>query len=80
MKIVACQQFFFSTSFFMLIKFFFIDHLYAHIPDLVTSDHLYHTVDHPQQQQQQQQHSVMGNMLEVKILNKCKARAKGYIF
>ena len=40
------------------------DHLYAHIPDLVNPDHLYHTVEHQQQHQQQQQHDV-GNVLEV---------------
>lgn len=42
------------------------DHLYAHIPDLVNSDHLYHTVEHQQQLQQPQHHDV-GNVLEVML-------------
>ena len=40
------------------------EHLYAHIPDLVNSDHLYQTVQPQQHQQQAQQHAV-GNILEV---------------
>ena len=36
------------------------EHLYAHIPDLVHPDHLYHTVDH-------QDHQDRGDMLEVSI-------------
>lgn len=38
------------------------DHLYAHIPDLVNPDHLYHTVE---QQHQQPQQQALGNVLEV---------------
>jgi len=40
------------------------EHLYAHIPDLVNADHLYHTVEQPQQNQIQ---SNTGNYLEVML-------------
>lgn len=40
------------------------DHLYAHIPDLVNPDHLYHTVE---QQHQQPQQQALGNVLEVML-------------
>ena len=38
------------------------EHLYAHIPDLVNSDHLYHTLDQTPQ-------TSVGNMLEVREFN-----------
>ena len=38
------------------------EHLYAHIPDLVNSDHLYHTLDQTPQ-------TSVGNMLEVREIN-----------
>lgn len=45
------------------------EHLYAHIPDLVNADHLYHTVEShpPHSQQQEDQQHVVGNVLEVML-------------